>query len=65
MTDGTNGRMQHSFPAGLVEELSDMPNEIRTAEVARARQRAMERCFDDGAVVEEIAAQLLLISTGA
>ena len=63
MTDGVNDRMQQSLPAGLVEELSD--RRIRSEEVARARRRAVARCFDEGEVVEEIAFQLLLISAGA
>ena len=35
---------------------------IRPDEVARARRHAVDRTYDDGAVVEEIAVQILLLS---
>ena len=65
MTDGVNDRMQQPVPAGLVEELAASPAGIRPAEVARGRRRAVARCYDEGEVVEEIATQLLLMSSVA
>ena len=53
-------------PHGLVEELSRPAGQaIRPYEVARCRQRAVERAFDDGDVVDEIASRLLVLSTPA
>lgn len=53
-----------SLPTGLLERLTAPGGkvEIRLDEVARARQHMAERAFDDGAVVEEIAGQLLALS---
>ncbi len=64
MTDGVNDRMHDSLPPGLVERLS-ATGEIRSAAVARARRRAVARCFEERPVVEEIATQLLLMSSEA
>jgi hypothetical protein len=53
-------------PLGLLEELSRPGDEVvRAFEVARCRQRAVERAFDDGDVVHEIASRLLVLSTPA
>lgn len=55
-----------TLPDGFVEELvARPPAEIRPSEVARARRRAEARAFDDGEVVEEIASQLLQLSSSA
>ena len=52
------------MPAGLLEELTAPgAQEIRLDEVARCRRHAADRAFDDGAVVEEIATQLLELSS--
>jgi hypothetical protein len=52
-----------SLPTGLLEELTRRDDhEIRAVEVARGRQVAVDRAFEDGAVVHEIASQLLLLS---
>jgi hypothetical protein len=59
-------RNQHDvdIPKGLLEQLSGAsPDEIRPSEVARARRRALARAFDNVRVYEEIASQLLLLST--
>jgi hypothetical protein len=59
-------RHPRSVPAGLLEELraeaTTANQAIRDGEVARARQHAADRAYDDGAVVEEIAEQLLSLS---
>ena len=54
------------LPHGLIEELARPaggPASIRPVEVARGRRRAFERAFDDGAVVDEIASRLLVLSS--
>jgi hypothetical protein len=62
-TDQTTTTAEATVPQGLLEELT-RPGAaaIRPFEVARGRQAAVERAFDDGAVVDEIASQLLLLS---
>jgi hypothetical protein len=51
-------------PRGLLEALA-RPDHVgvRAYEVARGRQRAVERAFDDGEVVDEIASRLLVLSS--
>ena len=62
--DRTDRRPEsRQVPAGLVEELASPDRSvIRLDEVARGRRRAADRAYDDGAVVAEIASQLLLLS---
>jgi hypothetical protein len=61
--DRTSGLDLTTVPDGLLEELvARPPAELRSGEVARARQHAEDRHFDDVVVVEEIASQLLLLS---
>ena len=60
-------RTGHSFdtiPPGRVEGLAARTptGEVRPAAVARARDRAVNRAYDDGAAVDEIAEQLLALS---
>jgi hypothetical protein len=51
------------IPASLLAELVGPGlHAIRPSEVARGRQQAACRRFDDGRVVDEIASQLLLLS---
>ena len=50
-----------SVPAGLLAELTAIPV-IRLVEVERGRRHAADRAYEDGDVVVEIAAQLLLLS---
>jgi hypothetical protein len=51
-------------PRGLLEALARPSDEcIRAYEVARGRRRAVERAFDDGDVVDEIASRLLVLSS--
>ena len=51
-------------PHGLLDALArPAEGRIRPYEVARGRQRAVERAFDDGDVVDEIAARLLVLSS--
>ena len=58
-------RSTSSMPVGLLEELTEQATpEIRVHEVARARRRAADRAYDDGAVVAEIASRLLTLSAG-
>lgn len=51
-------------PRGLLAELTAPPPRpgIRIAEVARGRRHAANRAYDDGAVVAEIANELLKLS---
>ena len=53
--------LRSSVPAGLLDELRATPV-IRLDEVARGRQHAADRTYEDGAVVVEIATQLLTLS---
>jgi hypothetical protein len=51
-------------PRGLLEALAQPPDaRIRAYEVARGRQRAVDRAYDDGDVVDEIASRLLVLSS--
>ena len=59
--DRTPRRPCPSVPDGLLAALT-APPVIRLDEVARARRHAADRAFDDGAVVVEIAEQLLSLS---
>ena len=54
-------RCTTSVPDGLLEELRATPV-IRLDEVAKGRQHAADRAYEDGAVVVEIATQLLTLS---
>jgi hypothetical protein len=48
---------------GLLETLTATSSaEIRVEEVARGRRHAADRAYDDGAVVEAIAGELLVLS---
>lgn len=63
MAEAHRNDLDPSFPEGLLAGLRSFPDgAIRPEEVARARRHAAARTFDDGAVVEEIAAQILLFS---
>lgn len=59
--DRTPRHFRTSVPVGLLERLN-APAVIRLDEVARGRQYAAERAYDDGDVVVEIATQLLSLS---
>ena len=63
-TPGPDQTAARDVPQGLLEELT-RPGDgaVRPYEVARGRQAAVERTFEDGDVVDEIASQLLLLST--
>jgi hypothetical protein len=58
-----NGHPDANVPGGLLEGLASpcVPG-IREDEVVRARIHAAARVFDDVAVIEEIASQLLALS---
>lgn len=59
----TPRQLRTGVPVGLLEELTaGSAHEIRLDDVARARQHADDRAYDDGAVIEEIASQLLALS---
>jgi hypothetical protein len=52
-----------TVPDGLLESLAARPaDDIRPTEVARAREHAENRAFEDVLVVEAIASQLLQLS---
>ena len=52
------------LPAGLLAELAaPLAEPIRRREVDRAREHAAARSYEDGDVVEEIASQLLALSS--
>ena len=57
----TRHRCETSVPDGLLDELRAIPV-IRLDEVARGRQHAADRAYEDGDVVVEIATQLLTLS---
>lgn len=59
--DRTPSRVRPSVPSGLLDALATPPL-IRLDEVARARQRAADRAYDDGEVVVGIAEHLLSLS---
>lgn len=50
-----------ALPEGLLDELRATPV-IRLREVARGRRHAVDRAYDDGDVVDEIAMKLLSLS---
>ena len=53
-----------TVPRGLLEALAQTDHAaVRPYEVARGRLRAIERAFDDGDVVDEIATRLLVLSS--
>ena len=55
---------QDLLPADLpLAQLAAQLEEVRTDRVARGRRHAVARCFDDRAVVQEIASQLLILSS--
>ncbi|HUP87064.1 MAG TPA: hypothetical protein VM143_15535 [Acidimicrobiales bacterium] len=61
--DRTAARDRTNLPSGLLDDLVAVPPAgSRVDEVARARRLAEVRAFDDGAVVEAIASELLLLS---
>ena len=63
MVDAPRTGHDTPLPEGLLEVLAATPcADIRPEEVARARRHVEERCYDDGAVVREIASQLLQLS---
>ena len=55
-------RTPRPLPLGLLEHLATSAQDIRVDGVARGRRCAADRAYDDRAVVEEIASQLLLLS---
>jgi hypothetical protein len=64
MAEAPRNQHDDDIPKGLLEQLAGAsPDEIRPIEVARARRRAVARAFDNVRVCEEIASQLLLLST--
>jgi hypothetical protein len=59
-------RTPRPLPVGLLESLTaTSAQEIRVDEVARGRRSVASRAYEDGAVVEEIASQLLTLSAAA
>jgi hypothetical protein len=64
MADAPHTGRNERLPDGLIEELASSADDpIRPDEVARARRQADARAFDDKQVCEEIAVQLLQLSS--
>lgn len=63
MAEAPRNDLDPAVPEGLLAGLSPSTGDpIRPDEVARARRHAAARAYDERPVVEEIAAQILLLS---
>jgi len=63
MAEAPRNDLDLQCPDGLLADLTTPPiRVIRPDEVARARRHAADGTYDHGAVVEEAAAQILLLS---
>lgn len=63
MAEAPRNDLDLPVPEGLLADLtSPAGDRIRLDEVARARRHAAARAYDEPPVVDEIAAQILLLS---